>query len=134
MALTTLQAVTLAEATPLMRGAVMSTLAGVTLVQNTAQDVYNRNQVDLKCALQFLRLQNVGTKAVFVAINDTATAVKYNYILAADTGAEAGNGGVLEIPGAWAVNNVSIICTDAAGSKVAITLVVTSLNVRVQNF
>lgn len=81
--------------------------------------------------VQNIILQNVGLGTVFVCFNDVATALKYNYILAADTGAEAGNGGILNIPGSWFLGKVSLYST--AGSTVAITKVVNQNPSRIVN-
>lgn len=132
--LATLAAVNLSEVSPLMRGEVWTPITPMPLVQNVAQDVYDRKLTGRSYPLQFLRLQNVGTKAILVCLNDTATALKFHYVLAADTGANAGNGGVVEIFGAWNISNVSVVCTDAAGSSLAITAIVNPLTVRVNNF
>jgi hypothetical protein len=63
-----------------------------------------------------------------------ATSLKYNYVLAAGVATDDGNGGVVEIPGTWNIGNISVITTDAAGSKLGVTLIVTPLVTRVENF
>jgi hypothetical protein len=132
--LATLAAVTLSEVSPMMRGEVWAPVAPVALVQNVAQNVYDKALVGRNYSLQFCRLQNLGTKTILVCLNDVATSLKYNYVLAAGVATDDGNGGVVEIPGTWNIGNISVITTDAAGSKLGVTLIVTPLVTRVENF
>jgi hypothetical protein len=118
------------EQSPSMRGTMKPVEGAKVIAADTAIDVFVQGR-GYGANLQFLRIQNVGVGVVKVAINDTATAKVYNFILAVDTGAEAGNGGVVEIPGSW--NVIKVSAYSLAGSSIAVTLVVTSLGVRVIN-
>lgn len=124
-----LQAVGLQESSPNMRGGVLPA-APVVIAAGGNYTVYDCMEL-AKTNLQYCHIQNVGVGVVKVCINDIATAEKYNRVLAVDTGADAGNGGVIEIPGSWLVTKISVF--SVAGSKIAITLVTTKLNTRVVN-
>lgn len=117
------------EYSPTMRGQVQPT--GYTVIGNGAVvTVFDRTE-GAKPNLQYCRIQNVGTGAVKVCINDTATALKYNVILAADTASGAGNGGVVEIPGTWVVDKIT--CYGSAASELAFILVTCVGNERILN-
>lgn len=124
-----IQAVGLSEASPNMRGGVLPP-APTVIAAGGNYTVYDCMEL-AKTNLQYCRIQNVGLGTVKVCLNDVATTEKYNKVLAVDTGADAGNGGVIEIPGSWLVTKIS--CFSTAGSKIAITLVITKLNTRVIN-
>lgn len=116
--------------TPMMRGFVKPAQGAIAITADSAVTVYQSEDGGFQ-NLQFLRIQNVGTGVVKVALNDVATAKVYNFILNVDTGAEAGNGGVIDIPGSWNVTKVS--CYSLAGSSVALTVIGTPLGVRIIN-
>lgn len=114
---------------PQQRGGVLPP-APIDLAAGVAKTIFNRAEVAKK-NLQYLQIKNVGTGTVKVAINDAATANVYHDVLAVDTATEAGNGGVLIIPGSWGVNTVS--CFSTAGSKIAVLPVVNDNPTRIIN-
>lgn len=81
--------------------------------------------------LQYLRIQNIGANTCHVCINDTADAAKFNAILAKDTAAGAGNGGVISIPGTWNVTKVTVYAP--AATDITIILVCSLGNERIVN-
>lgn len=82
--------------------------------------------------LQYVRIQNVGTGVVKVAINEDAGAENYAYCLRVDTGAEAGGGGACEIFGSWDISKITVF--SAAGSKICVTKVVSPCSMSLNNY
>jgi len=101
---------------------------------NVALTIYEQATSDFPNKfLQYCCIQNVSnTQKVYVCLNDDATDQKYCRILAVDTGAWAGNGGIIEIPGSWNVTKISVITKGAAG-LIAVTLVLNCMPNRVIN-
>jgi hypothetical protein len=82
--------------------------------------------------LQYCRIQNIDVQKILVCLNDTATAQKFCKILAVDTAAGAGNGGIIEIPGSWNVTKISVLCPGGVG-KAAVTIVTNCTSNRIIN-
>lgn len=119
----------LKEYSPTMRGSVQAT-PHKTFGAAGAYTVFDKT-VGGTPNLQYCRLQNIGADEILVCINDTATAEVFNAILAKDTAAGEGNGGVIEIPGSWNVSKISVYAMGA--TDLAILLVVTPASERIVN-
>ncbi len=128
--LTTLQALGPIEFTPNSRGILQEAPQGnIALAANAAQDLFNGANAR-PFSLQYCRIQNIGAGTVKVAIDEVASGAVFNVILAADTGAEAGNGGVFEVPGTWKVKRVSVV--SVAGSSICVTTIVNPNYTRIE--
>jgi hypothetical protein len=101
---------------PNLRGFVKYSEQIETPAAAAALAIYDQSKEDYPNKfLQYCRIQNVSnTQKVYVCLNDDATLQKYFAILAVDTGAWAGNGGVIVIPGSWNLTKISVL-TPAAG-------------------
>jgi len=82
--------------------------------------------------IQYCRIQNIDVQKILVCLNDDATAQKFCKILAVDTAAGAGNGGIIEIPGSWNVTKISVLCPGGVG-KAAVTIVTNCMPNRIVN-
>lgn len=82
--------------------------------------------------LQYCRIQNIDVQKILVCLNDDATAQKFCKILAVDTAAGAGNGGIIEIPGSWDVTKITVLCPGGVG-KAAVTIVTNCMPNRIIN-
>lgn len=120
----------LQEYSPDMRGTVRPT--GPVELNNSSFVLFDKS-IEADKALQYLRIQNVDSAGViYVNVGvDTASALVYTHILAADTADNAGNGGVAEIPGSWDVSKVTIF--SAVAVKAAIMKVTNKGNSRIIN-
>jgi hypothetical protein len=96
-------------------------------------DVWDKTK-NVNESLQYCRIQNIGTVKVLINLNDTGTAEKFVAILAVDTAAGAGNGGVIVIPGSWNVTKINVFNPNGAtAADIAILLVTNVNNQRVIN-
>lgn len=118
---------------PNVRGLVMPNIQ-VDTPNNAALAIYDQTKVDFPNKfLQYCQIQNISnTQKVYVCLNDDASAANFCKILAVDTGAAAGNGGIIQIPGSWNVTKVSVITPGGAG-LIAVLLVLTCMPNRVVN-
>lgn len=110
---------------PLDKGNVHAPLTVALGAAAAAITIYDKN---IHGPLQLLELQNVGTGTVKVCINDDATALVYNRILAVDTGAGNGLGGTYSLGMGAHVTKVTLFST--AGSTVTGLLVTNAVDTR----
>lgn len=118
------------EYSPTCRGLVLPG-AFVNVPAGANYDVFDQTKAPLK-NLQYCRIQNIGANTILVNLNDTATGAEFVAILAKDTAAGAGNGGVIEIPGSWNVTKINVF-NPAGGTDIAVILVLSGNNQRVIN-